>query len=350
MKARHLTAVDLFAGCGGLSLGLKQARLNVLAAVESDSLAAKAYRANHPEVLLIDCDIRRVSGHLIMRACGLKPGELDVLAGCPPCQGFSTMTRKNKPSHAKDDRNDLVFEMLRLIRELEPKMVLLENVPGLINHWRFRRLITALRRIGYFYDYGTLNAVNFRVPQRRKRLILVASRLGEINLPQGTNVNVTVRDAIGKLRAPRYSKDPLHKYQSKHRAHVRDIIHSIPKDGGSRSSLGARRQLKCHKRLNGFKDVYGRMRWSTPSPTITGSCYNPSKGRFLHPEQLRAISLREASILQSFPKGYKFPSPYESSRSGIALLIGNALPPRFAAAQASHLRRHLLARRSRRHR
>lgn len=343
MTPRHLTAVDLFSGCGGLSLGLKRARINVLAAVESDPLAASAYRRNHPEVLLIDHDIRRVSGQLIMRGCGLKPGDLDVLAGCPPCQGFSTMTRKNKPSHAKDERNDLVFEMLRLVRELRPKTVLLENVPGLIDHWRFKRVITGLRRMGYSYDYGTLNAVNFRVPQRRKRLILVASRLGELELPKGTSAKVTVRDAIGGLRAPRYSKDPLHKYQSKHRPEVKGIIRSIPKDGGSRASLEARQQLDCHKRMDGFRDVYGRMRWNTPSPTITGSCYNPSKGRFLHPEQMRAISLREASILQTFPKGYKFPSPYTSSRSGIALLIGNALPPRFATAQANHLRRHLLA-------
>lgn len=340
--ARFLTAVDLFAGCGGLSLGLKRARINVVAAVECNSLATYSYRANHPEVLLVDHDIRDINGQLLLKASGIRKGQLDLLAGCPPCQGFSTMTRKNKPGWADDDRNDLIFEMLRLVEELKPKMVLLENVPGLQNHWRFRRFITALRRMEYFYDYGILNAVHFRVPQRRKRLILVASRLGEIDLPSGSENEVTVRQTIKGLCAPRYSNDLLHKFQSKHRDEVKAIIRRIPRNGGSRISLGKRSQLSCHKKFDGFKDVYGRMRWDNVSPTITGSCYNPSKGRFLHPEQMRAISLREAALLQTFPRKYKFPSPFEFSRCAIALLIGNALPPKFAAAQGRHLRKHRL--------
>jgi DNA (cytosine-5)-methyltransferase 1 len=145
-----------------------------------------------------------------------------------------------------------------------------------------------------------------------------------------------VRDAIGKLTTPEQSLDPLHNYPTKRSQKIEDRIRKIPKDGGSRASLGARGQLACHKRSDGFKDVYGRMAWDKPAPTITGGCINPSKGRFLHPQANRAITLREAALLQTFPKTYKF--SLRGGRYSVATLIGNALPPEFIRRHASALR------------
>jgi len=337
----YRTAIDLFSGCGGLTLGLKQSRFNVVAAVEIDELACEAYRNNHPEVLLFKTDIRQLSGKLLLETIGLKPGELDILAGCPPCQGFSRMTRKNRSRASQDPRNGLVLDLLRLVRSLRPKVVLMENVPGLQSHWRFATLKRGLTRAGYVCSCGVLNAANFGVPQRRKRLILLASRLGPITLPSGKNTRTTVRNAIGAMPSPGKSTDPLHSFQIRHSPQILKIIKDIPKDGGSRLDLGIDRQLECHRKFKGFKDVYGRMRWNSVSPTITGSCFNPSKGRFLHPVQNRAISLREAAILQTFTRQYRFPDPNIVSRAQVALLIGNALPPQLARAQGFHIGKHL---------
>jgi DNA (cytosine-5)-methyltransferase 1 len=341
LKERHLLAVDLFSGCGGLSLGLKKAFFNIVAAVEFEHLAAEIYEKNHPEVLLFETNIRTLSPSFLRSAVGLRKGELDLLAGCPPCQGFSTLSRKNKAKAVLDPRNELIFQMLRFTRALRPKAILMENVPGLQNHWRFPLLLKGLRRLGYQYKYGVLDAAKFGVPQRRKRLILMASKMRKMALPHGKIKPKTVRDIIEKLPHSIVSSDNLHKFRAQHSKKIRNIIRKIPKDGGSRTALGKKAQLKCHVRVDGFKDVYGRMKWDKVSPTITGSCFNPSKGRFLHPSKNRAISLREASLLQSFPPNYKFIPDGRPSKSGIALLIGNALPPELARRQAEHLKQYI---------
>src|SRR3990167_9485149 len=204
MNHKKLTAIDLFSGCGGLTLGLKQADFKVLGAVEIDSLAAETYTTNHPEVILWEEDIRKVNGLDILRKLNIKKGQLDLLAGCPPCQGFSSLRTRNGKKRIRDERNDLVFEYLRLVKALRPKAVMMENVPALAENHRRKTLKKELESLGYDSN-GTpmiLNTAEFGVPQRRRRMILVSSRVGRIELPKGESSRVTVRDTIGGLRRP----------------------------------------------------------------------------------------------------------------------------------------------------
>ena len=334
---REFTAVDLFSGCGGLSLGLKRAGFIVKAAVEVDPLAAQTYRSNHKETILIQSDIRNITGKNIRELAGLTVGKLDLLAGCPPCQGFSRIRRHGE----QDPRNDLLFEFLRIARAFRPKVVLLENVPGMIRDRRFFLFVERLESYGYCCKWGVLNAADFGVPQRRKRLIVICSRVGSIDLPRKKAMQnkQTIKDYIGALKAPVKSKDRLHRMHLNCTPRIKTLIAKIPVDGGSRISLGKKNQLNCHKKTDGFRDVYGRMKWDDVSPTLTGGCFNPSKGRFLHPEQNRPITMREAAILQTFPQSYHFPA--ELGLINIARLIGDALPPVFAQRQGEHLMKHL---------
>src|SRR3990172_1302234 len=302
---KEFTAVDLFSGCGGLSLGLERSGFVVKAAVEIDTVAAETYRRNHPGTVVIQSDIRKVSAEELRKTADLGRRTLDLLAGCPPCQGFSRIRRKDGKA---DSMNDLVFDFFRIAAGLRPKTILLENVPGLEKDYRFAHLIKRLKLHGYRCSWAILNAADFGVPQRRKRLIMMASRLGPIELPKRVdNYCKTVRNCIGKLGSPQKTDDPMHKMHLKNTPRIKKLIAKIPLDGGSRIALGEKRQLACHKRIQGFRDVYGRMQWDKVAPTLTGGCYNPSKGRFLHPEQNRPISLREAALLQTFPKKYHFP-------------------------------------------
>ncbi len=327
------TAIDLFSGCGGLSRGLMDAGYQVLAAVEIDQKASETYRANHREVELLVEDIRQVSAAKLMRCTGLKKGELDLLAGCPPCQGFSTLRARNGQSAAADPRNDLVDEFARLAISLRPKMIMMENVPALARYEKFIDFVERLSANGYQVISKVLDVSDFGVPQRRKRLILSASRVGEPRLAVGAAVRTTVREAIGGLLPVGKSGDPLHDIPTKHRsARVQAMIAAIPKNGGSRHSLPDSMKLACHGKTSGFNDVYGRMRWDDVSPTITSGCGNPSKGRFIHPDEDRPIALREAAILQGFPKNYRFVVSH--GKEAIALMIGNALPPKFIAAHS----------------
>lgn len=332
-------AVDLFCGAGGLTEGLKQAGYNVIGAVELDALACHTYRLNHNRVKLWEMDIRRLPGSMMMKALKLRPGELDLLAACPPCQGFSTMRTKNGARWNRDMRNDLIFDVMRIIRSLKPKSVMLENVPGLAKNRRYLSFRTGLEALGYQVKWDVLNTVDFAVPQRRRRLVLLASKLGEPEFAPRASSYRTVRNFIGNLPPPERSRDPLHNYPTRRSEKIENLIRNIPRDGGSRMALGLKHQLPCHKRLEGFKDVYGRMAWDKPSPTITGGCINPSKGRFLHPRAHRAITLREAALLQTFPKTYRF--PLDRGRYPVALLIGNALPPEFIRRQAQQVRKTL---------
>jgi DNA (cytosine-5)-methyltransferase 1 len=338
--AKKLTAIDLFCGAGGLTEGLRQANFRVVGAVENDPLACRAYKLNHNRVRLRESDIRNVSGTALMKSAGLKRGELDLLAACPPCQGFSAMRTKNGTRWNRDLRNDLIFDVLRLVRSMRPKAVMLENVPRLAANRRFARFRKALEKLGYFVTWDVLNVVHHAVPQSRRRLVLLASRCAKPKFAKNAKRRRTVRDAIRKLTPPSRSRDPLHNYRVERSEKVRRLIRRIPKNGGSRKALGQKKQLKCHRELKGFWDVYGRMAWGNPSPTITGGCINPSKGRFLHPQANRAITLREAALLQTFPKRYQF--PIEKGRYSVALLIGNALPPEFIKRQATALRRSAL--------
>jgi DNA (cytosine-5)-methyltransferase 1 len=334
------TAIDCFSGCGGLSQGLKEANFKILAGIEINSRAREVHHLNHPDVKLYS-DITQIEPQKLMADLNVGVGEIALLAGCPPCQGFSSMRTRNGSYRIKDLRNKLIFDFVRLACELRPKTIMMENVPALLKDWRLYEAKRRLRNAGYKWIVsGILNAAEYGVPQRRKRMILMASSLGPIQLPTAEgDVVITVRQTIGKLPNPSQTAVRLHQFFMRHSDKVMSRIQKIPKDGGSRSDLKEVEQLPCHKRLKGFKDVYGRMRWDDVAPTITRFSHNPSKGRFLHPEQDRAITVYEAMLLQSFPSTYTF--PIEFGMGEISSLIGEALPPKFAEAQATHVANHL---------
>lgn len=342
---RRYSAIDLFSGCGGLTLGLKQAGFRVIGAVDNDPLSVQTYKANHHHVIVWERDIRKLSVREVKDKLRLKRGDLDLLAGCPPCQAFSTIRTRNRQGRIRDkETKDLVLEFLRFIRGLRPKVVMMENVPGLGKDRRIKVLRRKLRRLGYWSDFRILDAAKYGVPQRRRRLLLFAARKGPIAFAAPAQTIRTVRDAIGSLRAPARSRDRLHRVIEKRSERIRVLIRRIPRNGGSRSALGRKSQLACHQQFDGFRDVYGRMRWEEVAPTITSGCLNPSKGRFLHPTQNRAITLREATLLQSFPRTYFF--PLDKGRYAAAALLGNALPPAFVRRHSLKIIEHLCARAS----
>lgn len=332
-------AIDLFCGCGGLTLGLKKAGFRVIGAVELNPLAAATYRKNHPSVLVWESDIRQLDPAVLKEQLGLKTGNLSLLAGCPPCQGFSRLRTRNGSFVVDDPRNDLLFEFVRFVDVFRPKTLMIENVPWLADDNRFFTFLEKVQAYGYQGEYKILDAADFGVPQRRKRLIFMAGSASAIPFAATSKKRRTVQDAIADLPVAGSSGDPLHDFLSIHQPRILDLIRRIPKDGGSRKSLPKDLWLKCHQQNSrGFKDVYGRMAWKEVAPTITSGCFNPSKGRFLHPEEDRAITLREAAILQGFPKNYYFPA---GNRSAVGTMIGNALPPPFIAAHAKLLIKHL---------
>lgn len=338
---KYPTAIDLFSGAGGLTLGLRLARFKVVGAVELSELAADTYRSNFRGVHLWQTDIQKLSVAGVLRELDLRPGQLDLLAGCPPCQGFSAMRSLNGHQTVVDGRNDLVLQFERFVRGLRPKSVMLENVPALIRDKRLTGLIGSLEDMGYSVTTEVLDASHYGVPQRRRRMILVACRKGSIDLATKDTNRVTVRQAIGGLTTPGESEDPLHDISENRQPKVASLISRIPKDGGSRRDLGKKYQLACHRRCDGFSDVYGRMAWEDVAPTITSGCINPSKGRFLHPEEDRAITLREAALLQGFPPGFKF--DLRRGKYAVAEMIGNALPPEFIRRHAVEIRKNVVA-------
>ncbi len=330
--------VDLFSGCGGLSLGLRWAGFRPVAAVDVDPLATATYRSNHTDALAVTADIREVEPRRLLKGTGTAAGQLALLAGCPPCQGFSSLRTHRGRIQVEDPSSDLIFEFLRFVEYLMPKTVMFENMPGLLEDARFERFKRIIAELGYRCEFAVLDAWDYGVPQRQRRLVFLGSRVGQLTLGR-TQARKTVRETIGDLPKPGWSNDPLHDYSEKRTQRVMDLIRRIPKDGGGRSDLPSELQLPCHRRVDGFYDIYGRMSWRQPAPTITGGCINPSKGRFLHPTQDRAITLREAALLQGFPPEYRF--SLAEGRYRLAELIGNAFPPPFARSHATALRNHL---------
>jgi DNA (cytosine-5)-methyltransferase 1 len=335
----ELLSIDIFSGCGGLSEGMHQADFKTQIAFEIDEIASKAYQLNHPDTTIITKDIRKVSIAEIKQKLNGK--TIHLLAGCPPCQGFSSIRRLNRATPVDDDRNNLIMEYVRLVRALKPYTIMMENVPGLIHYDLFKKAVKILtEELKYFIDFKVVNVKDYGVPQSRKRLVLVGSRLGKITVAKPIEEKSTVRTTIGELPTPDQSNDPIHKIFPFHNPIIQKRIELTPKNGGSRKDLPKEFELKCHTGENiGFHDVYGRLRWDDYSTTITGGCLNPSKGRFLHPEQDRNISAREAALLQSFPIDYKF--PLDISKASLALMIGNALPPKFSFYQSKNIKNHI---------
>lgn len=341
---KKLTAIDLFSGCGGLTTGLKWAGYDVIGAVEIDKKARETYSLNHPEIPFLGDDVRHITLSVINSKIDLNVGELDLLSGCPPCQGFSKLRNKNGGISISDDRNNLIDDFLRLIFELKPKLIMLENVTGLAMYKKFENLIHELKHNGYFVIFENIDVSSYGIPQRRKRLILIASRVGQVSLANpSVDKKKTVRETIGFLPDVGFSGDLLHDLDSlkkiKRSNKINSLIKLIPKDGGSRSSLPENLILACHKKISGFHDVYGRMRWDDVAPTITSGCSNPSKGRFLHPFFDRPITLREAALLQGFPFDYKFDISH--GKQSISTMIGNAIPPYVAFIHSKNIGKEL---------
>jgi DNA (cytosine-5)-methyltransferase 1 len=314
--------------------GFKKAGYKVVGGIENDQTACAVYALNHPQVHLWSKDIRNVSAAAVLKTLRLKVGQLDLLGGCPPCQGFSTLRTYNGGRRVRDKQNNLIYEFQRLVLGLKPKRVMLENVPGLQGNRRFDEFVSALRNAGYEVKAEVLNVADYGVPQRRRRLVLLASRVSDVAFARPSKRRLTVRDAIASLPKAGKSGDALHDLPESRSERTKKRIAAVPRDGGSRTALPKHLQLKCHQTSDGFNDVYGRMAWDGLAPTITTGCFNPSKGRFLHPTKDRGITMREAALLQSFPCRYRF--PIEMGRVRIACMIGNALPPEF-------IRRHALA-------
>jgi DNA (cytosine-5)-methyltransferase 1 len=344
------TLIDLFAGCGGASLGFRQAGFHILAAIEIDTFAARAYARNHPGTLLLTQDIRRVSPEGLSWRLGRNPGDCTAVIGCPPCQGFSS--HRIKGAGRGDPRNTLVGDFAAFVCAMRPEFFVFENVLGVRNHpeglWKHARC--ALEVAGYRITEDVLDAVDFGVPQRRKRVVAIGCRLDGVvprlptpthgapgnrrNLPPWRTVRDAIRD-LTPLRSGTASRsDNLH-FASKHTTDVLRKLEAIPKDGGSRRQLPKEFQLQCHQGYRGHQDVYGRLWWDKPSGTITGGCYTPSKGRFVHPSQNRGITLREATRLQAFPDDFHFSGFVHH----IAEQIGNALPPPLARAIATEVKK-----------
>lgn len=341
-----LVSIDLFAGGGGLTVGLKRAGFKVCAAVELDKLAAATYTANHPETVMFAKDIREISSAEILSTS--PTNRIDLIAACPPCQSFSSLTAKYK---RKDSRDELINEFARLVREIKPQAIMMENVPGLAMKGAhlFNPVIKEFKDLGYSITYRVLEVADYGVPQRRKRLVVLGYLGDEIEIPEATHSEagddgklrwVTVRDAISHIPQP----IPLAKAKTKggpralgwnvSRVLAPQNIERLraSKEGGSRTSLPKHLRPACHQGDFGFTNVYGRMSWDKPAPTITGGCTTLSKGRFGHPTRLRTISVREAAALQSFPDDYEFATEFIDRA---CVIIGNALPPRFAEAMAT---------------
>lgn len=349
------TTIDLFSGAGGLTVGLKSAGFEVVAAVENDPSACKSYKSNHPEVTLLEADIREVRGESFAKH--LNGRRLDLLTGCPPCQGFTSLTSKYKRS---DLRNALIREFGRLVDDLNPRLVMLENVPrlGVVGKELLGEFLELLSSRKYNFDMGTLDAADFGVPQFRKRFVLIASKIGEIQLPKPTHASKklgglkphkTVKSALKvKRKAITLSeaRGSNSRELSPSRLHiVRDISElnrqrlAAASPGETWVNIPEHLRPPCHQNgYRGFMNTYGRLEWDAPSPTITSGCITPSKGRFGHPEEIRTISIREAALLQSFPSRYRF---IGNTIDDICQMIGNALPPVFATALAENCRQHL---------
>lgn len=338
------TSIDLFSGGGGLSEGMRQAGFNINAAVEVDPIAAETFRVNHENAVVLEKDIRHIASSELIKQSGIMKGELDLLAGCPPCQGFSSLTAKYKRN---DERNALIKEISRLVKDLNPRAVMIENVPGIISKGKsyLGEFISDLESEGYIVNYDVLQVANYGVPQERRRFVLLAGLGFEINIPQPTHSRTgannlprwkTVKQAFKGLGKPVSLKETpsyggprcLNWHVTRNLSEINIERLKYLKPGGPRYDIPDHLRPNCHKGKNkGFGNVYGRMSWDNPSPTITGGCTVLSKGRFGHPAELRTISVREAARLQTFPDTFEFATEFVDHACQI---IGNALPCEFA--------------------
>jgi len=327
IKSNIIEAVDLFCGVGGLTHGLSNAGINVKLGVDLDPTCRFPMEENNDTKFRQD-DVSKLNAADILNE--FAGASITLLAGCAPCQPFSTysQTNINKKPH-KDWR--LLDSFSSLVLEVRPTLVTMENVPPLERQPIFNKFVKSLRSNGYHVAYRVINGSEIGLPQKRKRLVLVASMLGPIELPQEEMPLVTVREVISKLppiaAGRNHPKDRLHASASLSPLNLERIKHSKP--GGTWRDWPEELVAACHTRESGatFPSVYGRMEWDELAPTITTQCYGFGNGRFGHPEQDRAISLREAAIIQGFPEEYAFvPDDQSINFNMLGRLIGNAVP------------------------
>jgi DNA (cytosine-5)-methyltransferase 1 len=333
MPNLNIVGIDVFCGAGGLTYGLRKAGIKIVAGIDSDPICDYPFTANTGAKFL-KADVREISGKDL---AALYPARsIRLLAGCAPCRPFSPYRRGTDTS--TDSEWGLLGEFSRLVKELKPELVTMENVPSLASKPIFKSFINDLERLGYRVVAKSLYCPQFGIPQHRRRLVLIASRLGPVAVPEGvfTPENYrTVRDAIGKL--PRLAvgeaddADRLHRARAITETNVRRLRASRP--GGTWKDWPADLRSECHRKTSGstYQNVYARMSWDEPSPTITTQAQNFGTGRFGHPEQDRSITPREAALLQTFPRKFRFVKPGEPLiLSHVGRLIGNAVPPRLA--------------------
>lgn len=343
----EIGVVDLFCGIGGLSHGLYKEGFNIIAGIDTDETCRYAFEENN-ESEFINRSVKDICGDDINRLFG--DVETKILVGCAPCQPFSSYTFKDKEK--ENDKWDLLYEFGRLIREANPHIVVMENVAQLMNFTKapvLQDFIDQLNQLNFEVSYGIVYGPDYGIPQNRKRLILLASRIGKINLIEKTHSKEnyeTVRSAIASLphiNAGEYSlEDPIHYARSLSKKNLERIINTPY--GGSWKDWPEELLLECHKKDSGksYPSVYGRMKWDEPSPTITTHCTGYGNGRFGHPIQNRAISLREAGLLQTFPIDFKFaPDTNNFNKSVIARQIGNAVPVRLGEVIGKSIKNHL---------
>ena len=328
-----VTAVDLFCGAGGLTYGLQQAGIRVAAGIDLDPACKFPFSHNNGSTF-IKADICQIKPHDLSRLFG--DAEYRLLAGCAPCRPFSPFRRGT--DNSSDNEWCLLWEFSRLIKSLKPELVTMENVPDLASKAMFRGFVEELKTCEYDVDFESVYCPRFGVPQHRRRLVLVASRIGPVAVPIGAlepEEYRTVRTSIGRLpRIGSGKRDPadrLHCARNLSAKNLRRLEASTP--GGTWRDWPEDLRAPCHTKKSGasYHNVYARMEWDEPSPTITTQAHNFGTGRFGHPEQLRSLSLREAAILQTFPRTYRFVAPRDPVYfSTVGRLIGNAVPPRLA--------------------
>jgi DNA (cytosine-5)-methyltransferase 1 len=343
VKKKQISVVDLFCGVGGMTHGFVKEGFNVVAGIDLDLSCKYAFEKNNKATFLHKDIEKEVTAEEVIK---LYPkNDVKILVGCAPCAPFSKYTNRK----SEDAKWKLLYSFARLIKGVQPEVVSMENVPQLEKHSVFDDFVEALEVEGYHVSWSLVDCTHYGIPQTRTRLVLFASKLGDIEIIKRThfpNRMKTVRQVIGNLEpieAGQASlKDPLHRARRLSELNAERIRNTPP--GGSWKDWADELVLKCHKAETGksYGSVYGRMRWDEPAPTMTTHCGGIGNGRFGHPEQHRAISLREAALFQTFPKSYNFINPEtELLSSTLSRHIGNAVPVRLGRIIARSINQHL---------
>lgn len=325
---QDVACVDLFCGAGGLTHGLIDAGVRVVAGVDFDGACEHPYTANHDGVAFHQHDVAKLEASEIAKWYGTA--SVRVLAGCAPCQPFSTYSQRYET--VGTERWSLLHHFARLVTDLRPDVVTMENVPTVTKHSVFDDFVATLKAQGYQVWFDVIDCAQYGLPQRRRRTVLLASLHGEIALRDpGAHPTRTVGDVLKGLPTLRHGGsdkgDPLHTASNLSPLNYERI--KVSKPGGTWRDWPPHLVAKCHTKVSGktYPGVYGRMKWEEPAPTLTTQFYGFGSGRFGHPSQARGLSLREGAILQGFPQGYSFVRDGDPVHFKVlGRLIGNAVP------------------------